>query len=152
MTKLTREEYEKLKKELENYQNIQRPKVAKLLKEAIAQGDLSENSAYDEARNRQSHLEGKIKELIITLRDAEVVENSGASKDKVDIGSIVKVKDTSGAEREFTITGHAGADPASGKISYNSPIGKALMGRNMSDKIKIELPGGEKEYTILDIN
>lgn len=147
--KLTREGYDKLKEELKQLEEVERGKVAEKLKEAIAEGDLSENAAYDEAKDAQAHLEGRISEIKQTLGNAEVVETKKG--DKVNIGSTIKVKITDGAERTFTITGNAGANPSEGKISYDSPLGKAFLGHKKGDNVDVETPGGKKKYEILEV-
>lgn len=147
--KLTREGYDKLKEELKQLEEVERGKVAEKLKEAIAEGDLSENAAYDEAKDAQAHLEGRISEIKQTLGNAEVVE--AKKGDKVNIGSTIKVKIADGAERTFTIMGNAGANPSEGKISYDSPLGKAFLGHKKGDKVDVETPGGKKKYEILGV-
>ena len=148
--KLTKEEYTKLEKELQHLEQNERSLVAKLLKEAIEQGDLSENDAYAQAKDQQARLEMRIREVKQTLKMAEIVYKTNT--DKVQVGSSIQVKNSEGNEREFTIVSAESANPSSGKISYNSPIGKAFMGHHRGDKIQITLPMGNKEYTILNIN
>ena len=148
--KLTKEEYTKLEKELQHLEQNERSLVAKLLKEAIEQGDLSENDAYAQAKDQQARLEMRIREVKQTLKMAKIVYKTNT--DKVQVGSSIQVKNSEGNEREFTIVSAESANPSSGKISYNSPIGKAFMGHHRGDKIQITLPMGNKEYTILNIN
>jgi len=147
--KLTQESYSKLEEEFETLVNSERPRIAKLLKEAIEQGDLSENDAYTQAKDLKAHLEMKIREIKQTLNNAEIVQ--GGQKNKVGVGSNIKIKNSDGRERSFVIVNAANADPSNGKLSYDSPLGQAFMGKKPKDKIKVELPSGVKEYTILDI-
>src|SRR3989338_2756541 len=133
--KLTKEEYTKLEKELQHLEQNERSLVAKLLKEAIEQGDLSENDAYAQAKDQQARLEMRIREVKQTLKMAEIVYKTNT--DKVQVGSSIQVKNSEGNEREFTIVSAESANPSSGKISYNSPIGKAFMGHHRGDKIQI---------------
>lgn len=148
--KLTKEEYTKLEKELQHLEQNERSLVAKLLKEAIEQGDLGENDAYTQAKDRQARLEMRIREVKQTLKMAEIVYKTNT--DKVQVGSSIQVKNSEGSERKFTIVSAESADPSRGKISYNSPIGKAFMGHKKNDEIEIELHTGKKKYTILEID
>ena len=148
--KLTKKEYDELKKELEKLEKNERTLVAKLLKEAIEQGDLGENDAYHQAKDRQARLEMRIRELAIIIKQAVIVEKT--NNGKVQVGSTLKVKNFDGKEQEFTIVSAQNADPSSGKISYDSPIGSAFMGHAVKEEIKIKLPSGVKKYIILEIN
>lgn len=148
--KLTQEGYGNLKEELRRLEEDERGVVAKELKEAIAEGDLSENAAYDEAKDRQARLEGRIIEIKQTLAIAEIVTNTKG--DKINIGSTIDIKDSSGSKKTFTITGSDGASPAEGKISYDSPLGSAFVGHKKGDIVEVETPGGKKKYEILNVN
>ncbi|MEX0877535.1 MAG: transcription elongation factor GreA [Candidatus Spechtbacterales bacterium] len=148
--KLTQEGYDNLKEELRRLEEDERGVVAKELKEAIAEGDLSENAAYDEAKDRQARLEGRIIEIKQTLAIAEIVTNTKG--DKINIGSTIDIKDSSGSKKTFTITGSDGASPAEGKISYDSPLGSAFVGHKKGDIVEVETPGGKKKYEILNVN
>jgi transcription elongation factor GreA len=150
MTKLlTPEGLKKLKDELEMRKTEMRQKIAAIIKEAKEQGDLSENAEYSEAKRQQAENERRIMELENIIRTSQV-----ASFDKgiqtVQMGSRVKVK-FNGEEQSFEIVGSNEADPLSGKISNESPIGKALLGKKVGDKVKVETPGGEREYRILEV-
>ena len=147
--KLTKEGYDDLKTELEKLENKERPQISKLLREAIEQGDLSENDAYHQAKDRQGRLEMRILEIKKTLSMAKIVD--GGSGDKVEVGSNIRIKSSDGTERNFIIVNSASANPAEGKLSYDSPLGHAFMGHKKGDGIKIELPAGIKKYTILEI-
>jgi len=150
MTKLlTPEGLKKLKDELEMRKTEMRQEIAAIIKEAKEQGDLSENAEYSEAKRQQAENERRIMELENIIRTSQV-----ASFDKgiqtVQMGSRVKVK-FNGEEQSFEIVGSNEADPLSGKISNESPIGKALLGKKVGDKVKVETPGGEREYRILEV-
>jgi len=147
--KLTKEGYDDLKTELEKLEDEERPQISKLLKEAIEQGDLSENDAYHQAKDRQGRLEMRILEIKKTLSMAKVVD--GGRGDKVEVGSNIKIKSSDGTERNFVIVNSASANPTEGKLSYDSPLGLAFMGHKKGDGIEIELPSGKKKYTILEI-
>ncbi len=148
--KLTKEGYKKLKDELDYLRTTKRKEVAERLKQAISYGDLSENAAYDEAKEAQSFLEGRIKELEQMINSAEIIEKK---KDgKVNVGSKVFLKDEEGEKEEYEITGSAAeSDPLKGKISSDSPLGKNLMGKKVSDKVAVDTPGGKINYQILKI-
>jgi transcription elongation factor GreA len=150
MTKyLTPEGRKKMEEELEMRKKEMRLKIALIIKEAKEQGDLSENAEYTEAKRQQSDNERRIMELENQIRTSEVasfVEGSGV----VQMGSKVRIK-FDGEEQLFAIVGSNEADPLGGKISNESPIGKALMGKKMKDKVKVQTPGGEKEYMVLEV-
>lgn len=150
MTKfLTPEGRKKLEVELEMRKIEMRQKIALIIKEAKEQGDLSENAEYTEAKRQQSDNERRIMELEGIIRTSQV-----ASFDKessvVQMGSKVTVK-FNGDEQTFNIVGSNEADPLGGRISNESPIGKALMGKKAGDKTMVQTPGGEKEYKIIEV-
>lgn len=145
---LTEEGRESLQKELDNLINVRRPELARKLKEAVAQGDLKENADYHDAREQQSFVEGRIQYLENILLSAVVIENNG-NLDYVTIGSTVVITEDGGDEdEEYMIVGPAEADPRSGKISHESPIGKALIGRKKGDKVRVETPAGQVVFTL----
>ena len=151
---LTPEGLKKLKEELAMRKTEMRQKIAEIIKEAKEQGDLSENAEYSEAKRQQSDNERRVMELENEIRTSEVSsfdEKSGV----VQMGSKVKVKfsaNSRGDDQEFRIVGSNEADPMSGKISNESPIGQALMGKSAGEKTKVMTPGGEKEYTVLEVS
>lgn len=149
---MTRECYEKLKSELEYLKKVERPKVVQDIAEARAHGDLSENAEYDAARNRQGLIEAKISELENKLAKAVIVDPSKLSTDKVAFGLKVTVLDLN-TDEEFTyqIVSEDESDVKNGKISYTSPIGRALIGKVVGDTVKVKVPIGEKEFEILSI-
>ncbi len=152
MTKsyLTKKGLKKIEVELEELKNIKRPDVIKRIDIAREFGDLSENAAYHDAKEEQAFIEGRILELEHLIKTSEVVEdiNNG---DSVRIGSRVKV-DYNGSERLFSIVGNNEADPLKGLISYNSPLGQALLNRKLGEEFTVEIPRGDVQCKILEIN
>jgi transcription elongation factor GreA len=140
---LTPEGLEKLKAELEHLQTDKRREVAQRIKEAREFGDISENSEYDDAKNEQAMLEARIAQLEDKLRAATVIDSSELSTDIVRVGSMVHVKDEkTGKSQKFTIVGSAEAKPADMKLSNESPVGKALIGRKRNDVVTVQVPRG----------
>ena len=149
---LTEEGYEKLEKELDNLVNVKRREVAKRIKVAREFGDISENSEYDDAKNEQAFIEGRIKEIKNMLRNAKVVKDDEVNDKTVNIGTTVKLKDIDSDENfSYTIVGSAEADPLDFKISHESPIGKSIIGHKIGDVVKVEAPSGMISYEILSI-
>jgi transcription elongation factor GreA len=149
---LTQTGLQKLQDELEHLQTTGRKEVADRLAEAISYGDLSENSEYDEAKNQQAFVEGRILELEEQIKHAQIITEE-KKKGVVQIGSTVKVKRTGGAEaREYTLVGSTEADPAMHKISNESPVGAGILGKKKGDKIDIVAPGGKFQYEILGVS
>jgi transcription elongation factor GreA len=145
---LTEEGRESLQRELDILITVRRPELARKLKEAVAQGDLKENADYHDTREQQSFVEGRIQYLENLLLSAVVIENNG-NLDYVTIGSTVVIKEDGGDEdEEYMIVGPAEADPRTGKISHESPIGKALIGRKKGDKVRVETPAGQVIFTL----
>ncbi len=145
-TYLTEDGVQKLQAELEELKTVRRPAVIRRIKEAISYGDLSENSEYDDAKNEQAFVEGRIVELEKTLQHSEVVSKSGHGG-TVSVGSTVKVKHH-GSNSSFMIVGAAEADPDQGKISNESPLGQGLLGKQTGDDAVVTTPKGETTYTI----
>ncbi|ACL68835.1 transcription elongation factor GreA [Halothermothrix orenii] len=149
---LTQEGYEKLEKELDYLVNVKRRQVAKRIKVAREFGDIGENSEYDDAKNEQAFIEGRIKEIENMLRNARIIKDEEVTGDTVNLGTTVKLKDRSTDEVfSYTIVGSAEADPLNFKISNESPIGKAIIGHKIGDVVKVEVPSGIMEYEILAI-
>ncbi len=149
---LTKESYDALQEELKRLIREERPKVIQAIAEARGHGDLSENAEYDAAKNHQSFLEGRIQELQDKLARAYVVDLSNLKPDKVVFGATVTVYDTATEEEStFKIVGEDEADIKQGKISYTSPVGKALIGHRLDDTVRAKVPAGVKEYEIIDI-
>jgi transcription elongation factor GreA len=147
---LTPDGAEKIRKELELLRGPQRLEIAKRLRHAIEMGDLTENADYISAKEDQAFLEGKILELETILRNASVVEK-GETNGVVNIGHSVVVEEEDGSKRDFTLVGVKEVDPRQGRISYESPIGKALLGKKMGDTICVDTPGGKVTLKILTI-
>ncbi|MGI6740578.1 MAG: transcription elongation factor GreA [Brevefilum sp.] len=147
---LTREGYEKLQKELEYLRTEKRNEVAIRLREALEDGELIENAELEAAKNEQSFVEGRIKELEILLSNAHIIEKINHS-DAIQVGSKVIVQEEGLDPEEYTIVGAAEADPRLGRISNESPLGQALLNKKAGDKVKVEAPGGEFEINILSI-
>jgi transcription elongation factor GreA len=140
---LTPEGLEKLKEELAYLQGDKRREVAERIKEAREFGDISENSEYDDAKNEQAMLEQRIAQVEERLRAATVVKPEELSTDHVQVGSIVSVKDeASGKSQKYTIVGSAEASPRDGKLSNESPVGRALIGRKRNDVVEVPVPRG----------
>jgi len=151
MTKfLTPGGLKKLEEELAMRKTEMRKKIADIIKEAKEQGDLSENAEYSEAKRQQADNERRIMELENEIRTSEVSSFDKKSK-VVQMGSHVRVK-FNGDEQSFSIVGSNEADPMTQKISNESPIGQALMGRSAGDKVKVATPTGEKEYTVVEVS
>lgn len=148
---LTEEGAAELRRELDELKNVKRPALAAKLKEAISQGDLSENADYADAKEQQAFLEGRINYLESLLRSATVVADSTTKSNVVRVGVQVTVQEDGESPETFTIVGAAEANPAAGKISHESPLGAALMGRKVKDKVKVKAPGGELIFTIKGI-
>lgn len=143
----------KLQEELDYLRNVKRKEVAERLKEARSLGDLSENSEYDDARNEQAFVEGRIATLENTLRNAIVIEDPGVvGGDEVRLGSTVRLKDLEyGDLLEYTIVGSVEADPAKAKISNESPVGRAILGKKKGTTVEVEAPAGNIKYEIVDV-
>ena len=150
---ITPEGYQKLQEELRKLLKLDRPKNIKDIAEARAHGDLSENAEYHAAKERQSFIEGKIRELQSKLAMAEVIDPSRINQSRVAFGAKVKVLDTEANEEHiFTLVGPDEADARSGRISLNSPVGKSLLGKEVGDTVVIRAPAKTMEYEILEIN
>jgi transcription elongation factor GreA len=151
-TYLTADGAEELRRELDELINVRRPALAKKLKEAVAEGDLKENADYHDTKEQQGFVEGRIQYLENILRAAVIISNDGKS-DEVRIGSEVTIREEDGDEDEtYIIVGAAEANPRDGKISLESPIGSALLGRKKGDKVRVKTPNGEVIFKIRKIN
>ena len=149
-TYVTQEFLEKMKKELDYLKSTKRLEVAQRLKEAIALGDLSENSEYVDAKNEQAYTEGKNLELEAKIRTAVVIE--AGKSDHVTMASSVKIKDLqTNEEVDVTIVGSSEADPFDGKISNESPVGRALIGAKPGDVVEVNAPVGILKYQVMEI-
>lgn len=150
---LTDEGLKKLETELEELKTVKRKDIAEKIKVAISFGDLSENSEYDEAKNEQAFVEARIAQLEAMLKNAKVIDESEISTDVVNVGSKVLVYDREFEEEvTFSIVGSTEADPKNGKISDESPIGKALISHKVGDVVEVEVPDGTIVFEIRDIS
>ena len=150
---LTKKGYEERVAFLENLKVVRRKEVAQKLKEAREQGDLSENAEYDAAKDEQRDIEAQIVELENILKNAEIIQDNDKSKDKIKMESVVKLHDVEYDEDiEYTIVGSSEADSLNNKISNESPLGAALIGKKVGDTVKIEAPVGEIEYKIISVD
>jgi transcription elongation factor GreA len=149
---LTQNGLQKLEEELDELKTVKRREVAERIKIAISYGDISENSEYEDAKNEQAFIEGRIITLEKMLRNARIIHTSDVDTGVVSVGSTVIIRDLEfGDDLEYTIVGSAEADPAENKISNESPVGRALLGRGIGDKIEVNVPAGAIKYEILEI-
>ena len=149
---LTYEGLKKYEDELENLKVVKRQEVAQKIKEARAQGDLSENAEYDAAKDEQRDIEARIDELEKILKNAEVIVEDEVDLDEINIGCQVKILDIEmNQELDYKIVGSTEANSLKGKISNESPVGRALIGAKTGDIVRVETPGGELEYQVLEI-
>ncbi len=149
-TYISRDGLEKLRGELEEMLNVRRPEIAQRIHDAKEHGDLSENAEYEDAKNEQAFVEGRIQTLESMIKNATLIDEH-TSSDHVQIGSTVKVDGDDGPET-FQIVGSAEAKPAAGKISNESPVGRALLGKKKGEKVVVKVPAGDFAYTIIEIS
>lgn len=151
-TILTPEGLRKLEEELEHLKAVRRREVAERIKQSKAFGDLMENSEYEDAKNEQAFVEGRILQLEQMLRNAKVIENHNVPAAEVTVGSTVRLKDlTTGEELVYMIVGSAEADPEQDKISNESPVGRALLGKRKGAVVDVVAPAGKMRYSVLQI-
>ncbi|SCK04113.1 Transcript cleavage factor greA [uncultured Clostridium sp.] len=149
---MTYEGVKKLEEELEYLKTVKRKEITEKIKVALGYGDLSENSEYDEAKNDQAFTEGRILQLENMLKNAQVVDESEIPSDTVSVGAVVKLKDYDFDEEvEYTIVGSAEADPMNFKISNESPVGEALLGKRIGDVVEVTVPEGISKFEVLGI-
>jgi transcription elongation factor GreA len=149
---VTEEGLRAIQQELEQLRTVGREEVARRIGEAKADGDISENAAYDEAKNQQAFLEGRIIELEQRIKRSIVIKNHDTPADRVDIGRLVTIRETGFDDPEiYFIVGSAEANPSNGRISNESPMGKALIGKQVGDTINVQTPGGSLEFEIVAI-
>ena len=148
---LTKEGKLKLEKELNELKGPIRAELAAKLRSAIEMGDLSENADYKKAKEDQGFIEGKIQELEDTLKHVKIIDEKSISSDKVQIGSSVIIKEEGYPEENIHIVGSKEADPKNGKLSYESPIGSALLKHKVGDIVRIQTPTGKVNFKIIDI-
>ncbi len=149
---VTKEGLKSLQDELETLSTTRRRQIAERLKEAISYGDLSENSEYEEAKNDQAFVEGRIMELEEMIKTAKVVDEKAHSKKVVEIGTKVKIRNLKKKEDfEFTLVGSTESDPFGGRISNEAPLGVALIGSKVGDVVTVTMPNGKTDYEILKL-
>lgn len=149
---ITKEGFEKISEELKHLKKVERPDIIKKIAEARSHGDLSENAEYHAARERQSFIEGRIGYLEGIIADAQVIDVSKLSGDKILFGATVLLMDVENeSEIQYTLVGEAESDPKKGRISISSPIGRSLVGKSEGDDVKVVTPSGVREYEILEI-
>jgi transcription elongation factor GreA len=151
-TFLTREGLKKLEDELDTLKSTKRREVAERIKIAVSYGDLSENAEYDAAKDEQAFVESRIVQLEKMMRNVRIIEPGSEDKSKVAIGSTVKIKEIPDGDIEiYSIVGTQESDPSEGKISNESPLGSAMIGRSVGETVTINSPGGQLEFEIIEI-
>jgi transcription elongation factor GreA len=150
-TYLSREGLETLRAELEELQSVRRSEVASRIHDAKEHGDLSENAEYEDAKNEQAFVEGRIQSLETLIKNAIIIDEHHSTT-HVQIGSTVIVKSDDDGKETYTIVGSAEASPGNGKISNESPVGRALLGKKKGDKVEVSVPAGSFTYTIVGIS
>ncbi len=150
---LTKEGFQKLQEELDHLRTTKRMEVAARLHEAMEGGELIENAEYEAAKNEQAFVEGRIQELELLLATAQIIEENGKPKktDAIQVGTKVTIKEGNFEAETFTIVGAAEANPREGKISNESPIGKAILGHKIGETVKVETPGGTYNVKIIKV-
>lgn len=150
---ITKKGLEKMREELQRLKKEERPKVIQAIAEARSHGDISENAEYEAAKERQSHVEGRIKWLEDRIARANIIDINNVPKDRVVFGTTVLLEDTdSGKEIRYMIVGEGEADVDNGSISVTSPIARALIGKRIDDIAKVNTPDGLREFVILNIS
>ena len=151
-TPITKKGYEALKAELDRLRKVERPKVIEAIAEARSHGDLSENAEYDAAKERQGFIQARMKEIEGKLADARIIDTANLSGDTIVFGATVVLLETeSNQEKRYTLVGQDEADLKDGKISVQSPVGRALIGRRVGDQVQVTTPARIVEYEILQI-
>lgn len=153
-TLITKDGLKNLKEELDQLKSVKRREVAARIKEAISFGDLSENSEYEEAKNEQAFLEGRILDLEQKIKNAKIISDKHQTVKSVQLGSMVHLANLAKTKDNieiYTIVGSTEADPFEAKISNESPVGSALLDKNKGDKIKVHVPSGSVEYEIMKV-
>lgn len=151
-TLLSQNGLEKLQKELKELKSVKRKEIAERIRAAKELGDISENSEYEEAKNAQAFLEGRILEIENLLREAEVVDPEAGEPGEVNIGSRIKIRDLESDEcYEYVLVGAQEAEPSQQRISYKSPVGDALFGRSEGDTVTVDLPVATVKYKIVAV-
>jgi transcription elongation factor GreA len=148
-TVLTKEGLAKLEEELEDLKTVHRREVNERIRHAKEFGDISENAEYEDAKQEQAFVEGRIMKVEAMIRSARIIEADDSPADEVHLGATVRIKESKGAEaREFVIVGSTEADPTNNRLSNESPLGNALIGRRKGDIVDVNTPGGMRQYKI----
>ncbi|NLD74222.1 MAG: transcription elongation factor GreA [Chloroflexi bacterium] len=147
---ITREGRQKLEDELEHLRTVAKREVARRLKESIEDGDITENAGYDEAKREQAFVEGRIRDIEAILANAQLLQDA-SQRDVVAAGTTVTVAEDGERPETYYIVGAVEADPANGRISFESPLGQALMGRRKGDRVQVQTPGGTLHFRIVEI-
>lgn len=150
-TFLTREGYRKLQDELDYLRTYKRQEIADRLHDAMDGGELIENAEYEAAKNEQAFVEGRIKELEILLATARVIDENMPSAETAQVGSTVTIQEEGNDSEVYTIVGAAEANPAAGRISNESPLGKALLGHKVGDRVQVDAPAGAFSVILLKV-
>ena len=145
------EGYERLQNEVRHLKSVERPAIIEAIEVARGHGDLSENAEYHAAKERQGHVEAQIAEMEDRLSRAMVIDPKSLSGDKVIFGATVRLKDEDGKTVTYQVVGQTEADAKMGRISYSSPLGRALIGRSVGDDVEVSAPSGDKYYVIKKI-
>ncbi|MDY6880273.1 MAG: transcription elongation factor GreA [Desulfatiglans sp.] len=150
---ITKEGLQKLKEELENLQKVEKPNNIRAIEEARSHGDLSENAEYHAAKERQSFIAGRISELQDVIGKAEVIDVDEGPKDRVVFGRTVLLYDVlEDREISYQLVGPYESDPERGKISIQSPLGRALIGKEVGDEVRLKVPRGDQEFEVVEIS
>ncbi len=150
-TFLTREGLKNLEQELHHLQTVRRHEVAERLHAAMEEGDIDENAEYDDAKNEQAFVEGRILTLEMMLKNAVLIDDKTANNDEVGLGAKITIVEGDNPPEVYHLVGAAEADPTKGKISNESPLGKALLGKHIGDQVEIEAPAGRITFQIVSI-
>ncbi|HEY5502452.1 MAG TPA: transcription elongation factor GreA [Candidatus Anoxymicrobiaceae bacterium] len=149
---LTEDGRKKLTRELDELKNVKRKEVAERLKNAISYGDLMENSEYDDAKNEQARVEHRIDQIETMLSKAKVIDRRHVKTKEIGVGSLVEIKQVgSGKKQEYRIVGPAEANPENHMVSFESPVGRALMGLKVGDMALVSAPAGQIKYRVISI-
>jgi transcription elongation factor GreA len=148
---VTRDGLKKLEEELEYLRTVKRAQVAQRLHDAMGEGDIDENAEYDDAKNEQSFVEGRILTLEAMIKNAVIIQAEGKRRDQVTLGSTVTVSEDGAEAETYHLVGSAEADPRQGRISNESPLGRALLGKRIGDTVTISAPVGTLSFQIISI-
>ena len=152
-TIITDEGLRRLEEELEDLKTVKRKEIAEKIKVALSFGDLSENSEYDEAKNEQAIIEGRIAEIENQLKNVRVLDESELNPEVVHVGSKIRIRETGTTQEEtYKIVGSTEADPINGRISDESPVGKSMLGHSVGDVVEVLIPSGAVSYELIEIS